>query len=77
MTPNEEATFIALRQEGLTSDATAEALGISQGTARSRAYALQQQGKITPLGLGGRRPRTNVPELVPKGLEWHSQLFAR
>jgi hypothetical protein len=57
MTPADEARFINLWQEGLTTDAIAEALGIPQGTARSRAYTLQQQGKIAPRPKGGRRTR--------------------
>lgn len=52
MTPTDEATFIALWQEGVTTDAIAEALGIPHGTARSRAYSLQQQGKIPPRSRG-------------------------
>jgi DNA-directed RNA polymerase specialized sigma24 family protein len=54
MPPSEEARFIALWQEGLTTDAIAEALGILQGTARSRAYTLQQQGgqEGEPLSVG-------------------------
>jgi len=55
MTPEEEATFITLWQQGLTSAAIAARLGIPPGTARSRAYTLQQQGKIPPRPKGGRR----------------------
>ena len=55
MTPAEEARFIALWQEGLTCPEIAQRLGIPPGTARSRAYALQQQGKISPRPRGGRR----------------------
>jgi hypothetical protein len=58
MTPAEEARFIALWQEGLTTAAIAQQLGIADGTARSRVYTLQQQGKIAPRPKGGRRPRT-------------------
>ena len=46
MTPEEEAIFIALWQQGLTMDAIAQQLGIAAGMARSRAYTLQQQVKI-------------------------------
>ena len=55
MTPAEEARFIALWQEGLTCPEIAQRLGIPPGTARSRAYTLQQQGKIQPRPRGGRR----------------------
>jgi hypothetical protein len=58
MTPAEETRFIALWQQGLTTDAIAQQLGIVAGTARSRAYTLQQQGKIGPRPRGGRRQRT-------------------
>jgi hypothetical protein len=57
VTPEEESRFVALWHEGLTTDAIAEALGIPQGTAHSRAYTLQQQGKIAPRPKGGRRTR--------------------
>jgi hypothetical protein len=57
MTPAEEAHFIALWQQGLTAEAIAARLGIPPGTARSRAYALQQQGKIHPRPKGGKRVR--------------------
>jgi len=46
MTPAEEARFCQLWEEGLTTAAIAQRLGIPEGTARSRAYALQQAGKI-------------------------------
>jgi hypothetical protein len=65
MTPAEEARFIALWQEGLTTDAIAQQLGIAAGTARSRAYTLQQQGKIAPRPKGGRRQRTLPPAQAP------------
>jgi hypothetical protein len=55
MTPDEEATFIALWQRGMETAEIAEQLGIPAGTARSRAYALQQQGKIPARPKGGRR----------------------
>ena len=55
MTPAEEATFIALWNQGLTTAAIAARLDIPGGTARSRAYSLQQQGKITSRSKGGRR----------------------
>jgi DNA-directed RNA polymerase specialized sigma24 family protein len=55
MTPTDEATFIALWEQGLPGDAIAARLGIPPGTVKSRAHALQQQGKIQPRprGAGG------------------------
>jgi hypothetical protein len=61
MTPEEEAHFIALWQEGLTAAAIAQRLGIPPGTVRSRVYTLQQQGKIPPRLKGGKRVRTHTP----------------
>jgi hypothetical protein len=58
MTPTEEARFVTLWQQGLTTDAIAEALSIPPGTARSRAYVLQQAGKIPPRPKGGKRVRS-------------------
>jgi hypothetical protein len=55
MTPADEVTFITLWQQGLETAAIARRLGIPPGTARSRAYTLQQQGKIQPRPRGGRR----------------------
>jgi DNA-binding IclR family transcriptional regulator len=65
MTPADEARFIALWHAGTATAGIARALGIPPGTARSRAYALQQQGKIAPRPKGGkrtpaRRPRAEV-----------------
>jgi hypothetical protein len=57
MTPAEEARFIELWQDGLTTDAIAQQLGIAAGTARSRAYTLQQQGKIATRPRGGPHAR--------------------
>jgi hypothetical protein len=45
MTPEDEAHFITLWQQGMDTAAIAAALGIPAGTARSRAYTLQQQGR--------------------------------
>jgi hypothetical protein len=55
MTPADEARFIALWQQGLTTDAIAQQLGLKAGTARSRAYTLQQRGLIMPRPKGGNR----------------------
>ena len=62
MTPAEEAEFIALWTQGLTTAAIAARLDIPEGTARSRAYALQQQGKIAARPRGGRRTRRAAPD---------------
>jgi hypothetical protein len=69
MTPAEEAGFIALWQQGLETAAIAAQLGIPPGTARSRAYALQQQGKIQPRPKGGKRRRTNTPAPVQRPVQ--------
>lgn len=65
MTPAEEARFIALWQEGLTCPAIAHHLDIPPGTARSRAYTLQQQGKIPPRPRGGRRVPARQEDTPP------------
>lgn len=57
MPPTDEAHFITLWQQGLTIPVIAERLGIPEGTAKSRAHTLQQQGKIAPRPRGGRRER--------------------
>jgi DNA-directed RNA polymerase specialized sigma24 family protein len=52
-----EAEFIRHWEVGKTTDQIAAALGIAEGTARSRAYTLQQEGKIQPRPKGGIRVR--------------------
>jgi hypothetical protein len=52
-----EVEFIRRWEAGETTDAIAAALGIAEGTARSRAYTLQQEGKIPPRPKGGKRQR--------------------
>jgi hypothetical protein len=52
-----EAEFIRRWQAGETTDAIAAALGLAEGTARSRAYTLQREGKIQPRPKGGARVR--------------------
>jgi hypothetical protein len=52
-----EPEFIRRWEAGETTDQIAAALGIAEGTARSRAYTLQQEGKIQPRPKGGRRER--------------------
>jgi DNA-binding transcriptional MocR family regulator len=57
MTPAEEASFIALWEQGASYREIAAALGCSLGTVASRAAALAAQGKITPRPRGGAYPR--------------------
>jgi hypothetical protein len=57
MTPADEACFITLWQQELTCPEIAQRLDIPPVTARSRAYTLQQQGKIQPRPRGGARQR--------------------
>jgi hypothetical protein len=57
MTPTDEATFIALWQEGASYRDIAAALGCPLGTVASRAAALAAQGKITPRPRGGSYPQ--------------------
>jgi hypothetical protein len=65
MTPAEEDRFITLWSQGLTQTAIAAQLGIPPGTARSRAYTLQQQGKIQPRPRGGASPKQKAQTRVP------------
>jgi hypothetical protein len=68
MTPADEATFIALWTEGLTTAAIAQRLGIPLGTVKSRAHTLAHAGKLTPRPRGGASPhrRADVrPEDTP------------
>jgi hypothetical protein len=55
--PAWEMEFIALWTEGLTCPEIAQRLNIPPGTARSRAYHLQQRGLITARPKGGKRVR--------------------
>jgi hypothetical protein len=57
MTPDDEATFITLWQQGASQQALAERLGVPVGTIKSRAAALARQGKIQPRPRGGAYPR--------------------
>jgi len=61
MTPDEEATFIALWQQGASYKAIALALGCPLGTVASRSAALAAQGKITPRQRGGAKARQGDP----------------
>jgi hypothetical protein len=56
MTPADEATFIALWQQGLSQDAIAQQLGCPVGTVKSRAHTLAHQGKIQARPRGGAYP---------------------
>jgi FaeA-like protein len=62
-----EPEFIQRWEAGETTDQIAAALGIAEGTARSRAYTLQQEGKIQPRPKGGKRVRSTSADstLVP------------
>jgi len=60
MTPDEEAHFIQLWQEGASYREIAEALRCPQGTVSSRATRLVDQGKITPRPRGGAYPRRHA-----------------
>jgi DNA-binding transcriptional MocR family regulator len=53
MTPTDEATFIALWQQGASYRDIAQALGCPLGTVASRSAALAAQGKIQPRPRGG------------------------
>jgi hypothetical protein len=55
-----EAEFIRRWEAGETCEQIGAALGIPAGTARSRAYTLQQVGKIQPRPRGGKRVRSTV-----------------
>jgi hypothetical protein len=69
MTSTEEAEFIRLWAQGLTITAIAAALEIPEGTARSRAYTLQQRGLIQPRPKGGRRQRANATPPVQRPVQ--------
>jgi hypothetical protein len=53
MTSTDEATFIALWNQGLEIAAIAQRLGIPIGTVKSRAHTLAHAGKLTPRPRGG------------------------
>jgi transposase len=55
MTSTDEARFITLWQQGLSHEAMAQQLGIPVGTVKSRAHALQRQGKIQAKPRGRQR----------------------
>jgi transposase len=57
MTPTDEATFIALWQQGASQQELAQRLGVPVGTIKSRAAALARQGKIQARPEGGAYPR--------------------
>jgi hypothetical protein len=61
MTPTDEATFIALWQQGLSHEAMAQQLSIPVGTVKSRAHTLAHAGKLTPRPRGGAYPRQKAP----------------
>jgi Winged helix-turn-helix DNA-binding len=57
MTPADEATFIALWQQGASQQELAARLGVPVGTIKSRASTLARQGKIKARPKGGAYPR--------------------
>jgi hypothetical protein len=56
MTPADEATFIALWQEGTSQQEIAARFGVPVGTIKSRASALARQGRIQARPKGGAYP---------------------
>jgi hypothetical protein len=60
MTPNAEAQFIALWQQGLSHEAMAERLGCPVGTVKSRSHTLQRRGLIQP------RPKGQASQRLPR-----------
>jgi len=78
MTPTDEATFIALWQQGLSQDTIAQRLGIPIGTVKSRAHTLAHAGKLTPRPRGGAHPsrralarQAGAPASVQSGADMH------
>jgi hypothetical protein len=68
-----EPEFIRRWDAGETTDQIAAALGIAEGTARSRAFTLQREGKIAPRAKGGARVRsTTVHPSTPTPLTRHT-----
>ena len=73
MTPADEARFLTLWQQGRSHETMAQQLGIPVGTVKSRAHALQRQGKIQPRPRGGQRAlATAVHPGTPSGGEGHT-----
>jgi DNA-binding transcriptional MocR family regulator len=66
MTPAEEATFIALWQQGATHEAIAQQLGCPVGTVKSRAHTLARQGKLQARPRGGAYPHLRA-QARPEG----------
>jgi hypothetical protein len=67
-----EPEFIRHWEVGKTTDQIAAALGIAEGTARSRAYTLQQEGKIQPRPKGGKRVRpTSADSTLQRPVQKH------
>jgi hypothetical protein len=65
MTSAEEQKFIRLWQQGRTSAAIAQALGVPLGTSSSRPHTLQRQGKIQPRPRGGAYPTQRRQAALP------------
>jgi hypothetical protein len=64
-----EPEFIRLWQAGATQAQIAEALGIPQGTVKSRAHRLQQQGTIQARPRGGLVPVQKSVQTTDTGAE--------
>jgi DNA-binding transcriptional MocR family regulator len=62
-----EPEFIRLWERGATQAAIAEALGVPQGTVKSRAHRLQQQGKIQARPRGSRTPVQRPVQAIDTG----------
>ena len=71
MTPTDEATFIALWQQGASYREIAQALDCPLGTVASRSAALAAQGKIQP------RPRGAPPDAPRPGRRTHPRRHPR
>jgi DNA-binding transcriptional MocR family regulator len=64
-----EAEFIRLWQAGATQAQIAQALGIPQGTVKSRSHTLQQQGTIQARPRGGLVPVQTPGQKLDTGAE--------
>jgi DNA-binding transcriptional MocR family regulator len=74
MTPTDEATFIALWEQGASYRELAAALHCPLGTVASRSAALAAQGKIQPRQRGGAYPSRRTKARQPLALSDTSKL---